>query len=384
MRVLLVGGAGSLLGPVVAAALRRAGASVIRGHPDFDVPLHSRHYADYLPHPALSDASSFQEFLLDYAGANGDVVLLPFDDGALVALQPIRAELDQLMSVAAAPYEPTAIALDKSRTLEAAARLETGLCAPATIVPTSAEDAVARWTGPWPVIVKPRTGAGAEGIRLARNADELRASYALVASAYDRPLVQMAIQYEISRKFGLFYLFDGCGRLRSWYGQRLEAEQHAIGVGGTGTKIAGGIGLLWQSWFDRELLERGRHLLQSIGWRGLAFIEGAYDERDGKPYIFEINARLGGTQALSLKEGVNFVHDACLVAVGRTPPERLRFRTGVRAKRDPFALLKTGDPALMLRMLDPTRVSSIPGLADPRPVVESIWRRLAKRLRPRG
>lgn len=374
MRVLLVGSAGSLLYPVVAAALTRAGVTVVRGHSAADQPLHSRHYADYLAHPPTDDAAAFESFILGFAKAHGDTVLLPCSDAALIALQPIRPKLDRLMPVAAAPPEATAIALDKSLTLDVAAGLRDSLHPPPTIIPTSADDAVARWTWPYPVIVKPRTGTGSEGIRLARDPDELRATYRLVAGDYERPLVQMAVQFDIQRKFHLYYLFDHTGRLRSWYGQRNIAEQCSVRLGPSSQKIPGGVALLWESTFDEEVLMRGRRLMEAIGWHGLGFIEGAYDKRDGKPYLFEINARIGGTQALSLQQGVNFAYDACLVALGRTPPERLTFKPGVRAKRDPFTLLGTWDPALMLRVVDPTWVSSIPGLSDPRPVLEATWR----------
>ena len=162
------------------------------------------------------------------------------------------------------------------------------------------------------------------------------------------------------------------------------AEQRSVRLGPSGEKTAGGVALLWESLFDEDLLERGRRLMTAIGWRGLGFIEGAYDQRDGKPYLFEINPRFGGTQALSLSQGVNLVHDACLVALGRTPPERLHHKSGVRAKRDPFTLLQTRDPTLMLRAFDPRWVSSIPRLSDPRPVADFIWRNLERRWKRRA
>jgi carbamoyl-phosphate synthase large subunit len=379
IHVLMLGAPGSLLGAVVAAALTREGSVVCRGYSPSEPPLRSRHYARYLPHPSLDDRMALPDFILGYARSHGDTVLLPASDAALIAIQPIRAELDRLMPVAAPPPEATATALDKTRTLDVAAGLQDSLHAPPTIVPNSADDAVARWPGPWPVIIKPRTGTGSEGIRLARDPQELHATYQLVAAGYERPLVQMAVQFDIRRKFHLFYLFDHEGRLRSWYGQRNIAEQHSIRLGSSGEKIAGGVALLWESLFDEDLLERGRRLMTAIGWRGLGFIEGAYDRRDGKPYLFEINPRFGGTQALSLSQGVNFVHDACLVALGRTPPERLHYQEGVRAKRDPFTLLQTRDPKLMLRAFDPRWVSSIPSLGDPRPVADFLWRSLARR-----
>ncbi len=379
MRVLMIGAAETLLAPVVARALRREGATVIRGHGADERPLRSRHYAGFLRHPPLDSGSAFTDFMLAHAAADGDTVLLPGSDAALLALQPIRPGLDALMPVAAPPVEATAVALDKARTLAVAGTVEGGLLPPPTVVPESAE-AAAAWPGPYPVVVKPRTGTGTEGIRLARDADELRAAYALVAGRYDRPLVQMAVQFQIERKFHLYYLFDAEGRLRSWYGQRHLAERRSMTLGASERRIPGGVALLWSSWLDEELLERGRRVMAALGWRGLGFIEGAYDERDGQPYIFEINARTGGTQALSLGQGVNLVHDACLVALGRTPPERLHFADGVRAKRDPFSLLGSRDPAVMLRALDPRWQGSIPRLDDPLPVLQTAWRMLARRL----
>ncbi|MDX6752027.1 hypothetical protein SH611_19645 [Geminicoccaceae bacterium 1502E] len=376
MRVLLLGAAGSLLGPVVAAALTSAGARVVRGHGAGDPPLRSRHYAEYLAHPPLAEAAALQDFILGVARENRETVLLPGNDAALLALQPIRHELDRLMPVAAPPPEVIAIALDKTRTMALAASVEDGLLPPPTITPEDAEDAVASWSGLWPVVVKPRTGTGTEGIRLARDAAELREAYALVAASYERPLVQMAVPFDIERKFHLFYLFDHEGRLRSWYGQRNLVEQRSMRLGASGRKIPGGVALHWESWFDEPLLERGRRVMEAAGWRGMGFIEGAFDRRDGQPYIFEINPRIGGTQALSLKQGVNFAHDACLVALGRTPPERLDFASGVRAKRDPFTLLKTREPGLMLRVLDPFSTSSIPRLDDPLPLLQALWRNL--------
>jgi hypothetical protein len=208
IHVLMLGAPGSLLGAVVAAALTREGSVVCRGYSPSEPPLRSRHYARYLPHPSLDDRMALPDFILGYARSHGDTVLLPASDAALIAIQPIRAELDRLMPVAAPPREATATALDKTRTLDVAAGLQDSLHAPPTIVPNSADDAVARWPGPWPVIIKPRTGTGSEGIRLARDPQELHATYQLVAAGYERPLVQMAVQFDIRRKFHLFYLFD--------------------------------------------------------------------------------------------------------------------------------------------------------------------------------
>lgn len=375
----MIGREAALFETVVAMALARDGATVVRGHGAGGRRLRSRHYHEPLEHPPLG-SEAFRRFMLDHARHNGDTVILPLTDAALVALQPIRPELDRLMPVAAAPPEATAIALDKFRTAEAAGRVGNSLYVPPAILAESADDAVARWTGPYPVIVKPRTGCGAEGIRLARDRKELRATYALVAEAYDRPLVQMAVQFRVDRKFQLNYMFDHVGTLRSWYGHRIIAQHSSIGLGVGRQKTAGGVALLWESMFDEDLLNRGSRLMQALGWRGLGVVEGAFDERDGRPYLFEINARIASTQSLSLHSDVNVALDACRVALGQPPTEHLRFQEGVRAKLDPFRLLESCQPRVIARIPDPRFVSGLSGLTDPRPPVEVAWRAIRRLL----
>lgn len=383
MQVLLLGVAGTLFGPVVAASLTREGATVFCGHTVETPPLPSRHYAAHLLHPGFEQAGAFERFMLDHASSHRDVVLLPGVDAAVAAIQPIRHQLDALMPVAAAPPEATAIALDKARTMEAAAAITDGLAAPPTIVPKDADDAVDRWSGPWPAVVKPRTGTGSEGVRLARDRGELRDTYTLVANSYDRPLVQMAVQFDPRSMFALYYLFDGSGRLRSWYMQRADVRGAGIGIGTTSEQANGGRWLLWRSDYDLGRLERGRRVMEAIGWRGIGVIEGAVDQRDGKSYVFEINPRAGGTSTHFLKQDINLVHDACLVALGRVPPERLRYRIGVRAKVIPFQLVATRRSAIALSALDPTRVGSMPGLSDPLPILELTRRFLTQAMRSR-
>ena len=143
MRVLMIGREAALFEIVVARALARDGATVVRGHGTGSRPLRSRYYRETLEHPPLQ-SEAFGGFMLGYARHNGDTIVLPLTDAALGALQPIRAELERLMPVAAAPAEATAIALDKFRTAEFAGRVADSLSGPPFILAKSAEDAVAR------------------------------------------------------------------------------------------------------------------------------------------------------------------------------------------------------------------------------------------------
>ena len=259
-------------------------------------------------------------------------MVLPILDSALVALQPHRCQLEAIVPLALAPAECVATALDKSATVARARAVAGVLRVPATSVPGSAEEAAA-WSGRYPVVLKPRVGSGSEGIRVARDADELRHAFALVDRDYPRPLVQERIDYRPGDKFVLLYLFDHQGGLCTWYGQRIVRERRLLRVGTGEEPSRGGVALLWQSNLDDDLLTRGRTLLEAMGWRGLAALEGARDRRDGEYYLFEINARLDGTTSLAMRQGTNLAYDACLVALGHRPERRLDFAVGRRARK---------------------------------------------------
>ena len=217
---------------------------------------------------------------------------------------------------------------------------------PPTLVPETAEEAVESWTGRYPVVVKPRTGTGSEGLRLARDADELGATFALVSRRYPKLMVQEQICYRPGAKFVLLYLFDAGRRLRSWYAQRvlLERRSISIGIGAGRERMRGGVALLWRSVKNDDLLERGRRLLEALGWCGIAAIECARDERDGQYYLFEINARLDGTSTLALRDGPNFAYNSCLVALDRELPLELDLSWPRRPQRSLHDAGRTGVP----------------------------------------
>ena len=132
--------------------------------------------------------------------------------------------------------------------------------------------------------------------------------------------------------------------------------------------------LLWRSDSNANLLEKGRRLLASMGWRGLAGIEGAFGRRDGQPYLFEINPRLDATGTLALLRGPNLAYDACLVALQRVPPRRLDLVAGHRARKDLFIMLAARELRPALALLDPRFRPPVPIRLDPVPFVREVAR----------
>ena len=237
------------------------------------------------------------------------------------------------------------------------------------------------WRGPYPVVVKPRIGTGAEGVCCVHDAAELSSVYHIIDARYPRPLVQELILYRRGEKYLLFYLFDTDGALRSWYMHRVWVERHTMRRGIDGGRLPGGINLVWESCFEEPMLKRGQRLLEALGWRGYGFIECVRDSRTGEPRLIEINPRLAGTIALPLQQGVNFAHNSCLVALGLRPPLRLSYQSGARGKRDALSLLGAREPRAMAAVLDPRYAAPISFWRDPGPLHCEAKRLLGKRLR---
>lgn len=372
---------GQLTAPPIMRALKRGGARVtLAVDPAGPCSAARSRFVDAVVHrPSLADGPRFVEFARTMAG-RGVEVLMPMGDAALMALQPLRPELQTIMGVAAPPAECVGIALDKGLTVQRAQHVASGPAVPVSATPGSAEEAADGWTGRFPVIVKPRVGTDTAGVRSARDREELARAFGRVTAERGPALVQEAVDYRPGEKFVLLYLFDDQGGLRAQYAQRVEHECRSIRRGAGSARQRGGSALLWRSSDDPDLLRQGRALLQILGWRGLASIEGAYDRRDGKPYLFEINPRLDGTGPLALAQGANLVHDACLVALERAPVRRLDHEAGHRARKNLLMMLGARDLRAALAVLDPRYAPPLPIRQDPVPVALECVRLLRKHL----
>ena len=370
---------GQLTAPPIMRALKRDGARVtLAVDPAGPCSAARSRFVDAVVHrPPLADGPRFVEFLAAMA-RDGCEVLLPMGDLALLALQPLRRELEGVIAIAAPATECVAIALDKSRTAECARCVGGGLEVPVSAAPATREEAAATWTGRFPVIVKPRFGTDTAGVRSAHDHAELGRAFACVTAGHGPALVQEAVAYRPGDKFVLLYLFDHHGELCSWYAQRIDLERRSI-LRGAGTSTQrGGSALLWRSASNPALLRRGEVLLRALDWRGLASIEGAYDRRDGKAYLFEINPRLDGTGPLALSSGHNLVHDACLVALRREPVRRLAYRAGRRGRKNLLMMLEAREVRAALALLDPRCSPPLPLWEDPVPVALECVRLLRK------
>lgn len=70
--------------------------------------------------------------------------------------------------------------------------------------------------------------------------------------------------------------------------------------------IEGGPSVVAQSFFDPQLREYGRRILEALHWHGVAMVEFKKSDLDGRFYLMEINPKFWGSLDLAIHAGCNF------------------------------------------------------------------------------
>lgn len=155
----------------------------------------------------------------------------------------------------------------------------------------------------FPVIVKPRRGAGSRGVQLVADAAALRA----LGSDEDM-LVQANLPGE---EFSVDTLADSDGHVVAAVPRsRLRVDS---GVSVAGCTVA-----------DRELEQTARQVAQAVGLVGVANVQLRRDT-EGRAALLEVNPRFPGAMPLTVAAGVDMPSLALDLALGRPLPSYLPF-----------------------------------------------------------
>jgi carbamoyl-phosphate synthase large subunit len=224
-----------------------------------------------------------------------DVVVSTVD----VELPPLAARRDDLGgAVLAAPSVATLdVTLDK---WELAQR-----CAPLLRVPVTrllnADGIGLRWI--FPVIVKPRRGAGSRGVRLIPD----RAT--LTALEPDEALI---IQEHLpGDEYSVDVLANNDGTV-------------VAAVPRTRTRVDSGVSIAGQTVHDEGLEQTAAAVARAIGLRGVANVQLRRDT-EGVPALLEVNPRFPGALPLTIAAGVDMPSLVLDLALGREIPSKLDF-----------------------------------------------------------
>jgi carbamoyl-phosphate synthase large subunit len=199
-----------------------------------------------------------------------------------------RDELAAVGTRLAAPSHETLVAtLDKFRLAE--------VCSPTVNVPRTRLLDEAGVAEPWsfPVIVKPRSGAGSRGVKL------IESRAALVDLGFDDSIMIQA--YLPGDEFSVDVLADLDGNVIAAVPRSRERVDSGVSIAGRTVRRA-------------ELEDTAAAVARAIGLTGVANVQLRYDV-DGRPALLEVNPRFPGAMPLTIAAGVDMpslLHDLVL------------------------------------------------------------------------
>lgn len=251
--------------------------------------------ARFLVEPGLAD--TFVDSLVELCERERVDVLFSTVDVELPRIAAERKRLDAVGTTLAAPsLETLEVCLDK---FALARRCADVLPTPRTELLGSTDP------GSWdyPVIVKPRRGAGSRGVHLVADAEALRA-----LGEDEDILVQAHLPGD---EFSVDTLADADGHVVAAVPRsRLRVDS---GVSVAGCTVA-----------DRELEATARKVAEAIGLVGVANVQLRRDA-EGRAALLEVNPRFPGAMPLTVAAGVDMPSLALDLALGRTLPDSVPF-----------------------------------------------------------
>ena len=315
-RVLVTGAGGPAGIAVIRSLLKRADVEVFAADMDgwasglYLVPEQARRIVP----PGKSP--QFVDDVIALCAADAIDVLFSTVDVELPGLAARRDELAAAGTALAAPSHETLVTcLDKYRLAQAVdghARLpETRLL--------DRDGVGAEWV--FPVIVKPRSGAGSRGVRLIHD----RA--ALEALGEDRSII---IQENLpGEEFSVDVLAGLDGSVIAAVPRSRERVDSGVSIAGRTVRRA-------------ELSETAADVARAIGLTGVANVQLRYSS-DGVPALLEVNPRFPGAMPLTIAAGVDMPSLLLDLVLGRPVPSAVDFAelANVRFLEDVF--LAPGD-----------------------------------------
>jgi len=266
------------------------------------------------PSPAV-EAPEFSREVLAKARAGDRAIVIPCSEGAVLALEIRRAEIEQVADVLLPPSAILARVLDKRLTLEAAEKA--GVAVPRTFAAENAA-ALGGCPIPFPAVVKPcRSRWVTSGGNVAGSGPAFAADATGMRAAAERMLDQgcpaaLVQEWVPGTGVGVSVLMRE-GRAAAVFVHRRLREVHPAGGPSSAAESVAP---------EPALVDPALALLRELRWEGLAMVEFRR-EGTAAPVLMEVNGRPWGTLGLAVDAGVDFPRLLVERFAGPPPPYRV-------------------------------------------------------------
>jgi predicted ATP-grasp superfamily ATP-dependent carboligase len=270
------------------------------------------------------DPAGFVERVCELCESLGRPVVITSHDGSIEALRTHRTQVEAVATLALAPEQALAQAIDKRATLAVAERL--GLAVPpGSSVSDLAGTSDALTQIGLPVVVKPAvswTEGGPEAWRaaptLARTREQAIEQTTRLLDAGAGALLQ---QWLPGAREAVSVLYAQ-GRMWATFAQRAERMY----------PVLGGSSVLRRSIaVPRDIGAAAEALIRELGLEGYAEIEFRRDAA-GRPFLMEINSRLSASVEIAVRAGIDFPLLLYQWAAGEPIQALTAYRSGRRMR----------------------------------------------------
>jgi len=224
-------------------------------------------------------------------------VVLPIEDPTIEHFARERERFSNYTLVIP-EFEDFILFSDKGRTTDLAAK--NGLTAPETFTPASVDEALEYLdsAAAYPLVIKPRRGTSAIGVKIVGNRDEAVRQYRTLSERFQLPLIQEFIPPG-GRTVGAEFLFYRGREILSFAHERIREYP-----------VRRGPSTFCKNCPDEAPIALGRKLFEGMNYSGFAMVEFKEHPGSGELYLIEVNPRPWGSITLPISAGVNFPVEA--------------------------------------------------------------------------
>ncbi len=305
-----------------------------------------------------------------------DVFLPVMPEDFLLALSQRKVEFEQFTRLALPSVDQFKMLNDKGKVSE----LMTILNLPCPVTYFTSTDIILDSLIKeihFPVIVKPRRGEGAKGVKIVSDPSDLQTAYAECFRTYGPCLVQEFISGD---KYTAVFLLNNNSEVRRFFVHRAIREY----------PISGGPTCFLESVKYEPIFEYGMKLLKAAHFAGLVSMEFIIDKKDNEPKIIDVNPRFYGPLQCAIAAGVDLPYDVYRLVLAGDIETDLSYREGVTCRHLLFEDTKhlisvlrgakspkytTGKTATLINFLKFHRDDSyfVLSASDPMPAIRKIF-----------
>jgi len=177
---------------------------------------------------------------------------------------------------------------------------ENGIACPKTYFLKSKEE-IKVIEVPFPIVIKAPFEMGKNVVEYAHSQKEMIEKFDMLCNKYgfQEPNLPVVQQYITGEGFGFFAYYENGKCIKKFMHRRIREYP-----------VSGGASVCAESFYDKQLEENGKKMLDLVKWNGVAMVEFK-KHSDGEYKLMEINPKFWGSLELALAAGVDFPY--CLV-----------------------------------------------------------------------